>query len=165
MTGSQGAECMSPPKDRDSRPDLEENTGITSISTKTLLEGLVSDVRAARSEIASTAGVVIRIEDRQKDLASKMLDQERRLTEIEVQFREHQNEEKLWQLQNQQEMKNVATQLGLIGPLTASHEQLLQQAKGAVTATKTMYAVLGGVVGLLGGGGVLAVVQFLVSKH
>lgn len=148
--------------DRRSRPDTDEITGITSLATKALLEGLASDVREMRSEVSGTAGVVIRIEDRQKDLAAHMLESDRRLATIETEFREHQSEEKVWQLQQQNDVQKLSTQLALVAPLTAAHEQILQQAKGAAWATKVLYAIAGAI----GVGGIQAIIHlFTTGKH
>lgn len=148
--------------DRRSRPDTDEITGITSLATKALLEGLASDVREMRSEVSGTAGVVIRIEDRQKDLAAHMLESDRRLATIETEFREHQSEEKVWQLQQQNDVQKLSTQLALVAPLTAAHEQILQQAKGAAWATKVLYAIAGAI----GVGGIQAIIHLLTTgKH
>lgn len=148
------------PVDRRSHADADEITGITSIATKALLEAIAADVRELRSETAGTAGVVVRIEDRQKDLAAHMLESDRRLATIEKDFREHQADEKLWQLQQQTDVQKLSTQLALVAPLTATHEQILQQAKGAAWATKVLYAIAGAI----GVGGIQAIIHLLTAK-
>ncbi len=150
---------MSPPIDRRSRPD-DEVTGITSLATKQLLENIATDVRELRSEVAGTSGVVVRIEDRQKDLAAHVLESDKRFATIENDFRQHQADEKVWQLKQQSELEKVSTQLALVAPLTAAHEQVLQQAKGAAWATKLVYLV----VGAIGVGGVQAIIHLLQSR-
>lgn len=147
------------PNDRKSRPDTDEEiiTSISSVATKALLEGLSRDVRDMRSEVSGVAGTAIRIEQRHAELASHMLENDLRLATIESDFRKHQADENLWQLQQKQEINNLATQLGLVAPLTAMHEQILQQAKGAAWAWRITYVILGA----LGVGGIEAVVSLL----
>jgi hypothetical protein len=151
---------MTPP-DRRSRPNIDDDTtGITSLATKQLLENLATDVREMRSDVANSAGVLIRVEDRQKDLAAHMLDADRRIATIESEFRAHQSDEKVWQLQQQNDVQKLSTQLALVAPLTAAHEQILQQAKGAAWATKAIYLIAGAI----GVGGVQAIIHLLTSK-
>lgn len=148
--------------ERESRPDIgDDPTGITSLSTKALLQGLIEDVRAARAEVrdmrgelASVSGVVVAIQDRQRDLAATILEQNRRFSELESAFREHQARGEVWQVKQEAEVGKLATQLGLVAPLTAAHEQYLQQARGAVIASKLLYTVLG----VIGGGGVVKLI-------
>ena len=135
-------------------------TGITSIATKALLEGLVNDVRALRSDVAESTGVAIRIENGQKALATAVTQTQDRIEKIEEDFRTHQNEEKLWQMKQEGEVKQISTQLGLVAPLTAAHETVLQQAKGAVVASKVLYALLG----MIGGGGVAYIATLIGHK-
>jgi hypothetical protein len=149
------------PLERQSRPDIPDDiTGITSLATKQLLENIATDVRELRSEVAGTSGIVLRIEDRQKDLASHMLETDKRVATIELDFRAHQSDEKVWQLKQQAELEKLSTQLALVAPLTASHEQVLQQAKGAAWASKVLYAVAGAI----GVGGIQAIIHLMTSK-
>lgn len=148
------------PIDRRSRPDADEVTGITSLATKQLLENLAADVRETRSEVSNNTGVLIRVEDRQKDLAAHVLETDRAVATISADFRAHQSDEKVWQLRTESAIKEVSTQLALVAPLTAAHEQILQQAKGAAWASKVLYAVAGAI----GVGGVQALIHLLTSK-
>lgn len=149
------------PINRQSRPDIPDDvTGITSLGTKQLLENLATDVRELRSEVSGTTGIAIRIEDRQKDIAGHILESDRRLATIETEFRAHQSDEKVWQLRTESAIKEVSTQLALVAPLTAAHEQILQQAKGAAWASKVLYAVAGAI----GVGGIQAIIHLLTSK-
>ena len=147
------------PLDRQSRSYFDDVTGITSLATKQLLENIATDVRELRSEVAGTSGVMVRIEDRQKDLASHVLESDKRLANVEAEFRLHAADEKVWQLKQQAEIEKVSTQLALVSPLTAAHEQILQQAKGAAWASKVLYAVAGAI----GVGGIQALIHLLTS--
>lgn len=148
------------PLDRQSRPNFDDVTGITSLATKQLLENLATDVRDLRSDVAGNTGIAIRIEDRQKDIATHILETDRRVANIETDFRQHQADENVWQLKQQSELEKVSTQLALVAPLTAAHEQILQQAKGAAWASKVLYAVAGAI----GVGGVQAIIHLLTRK-
>jgi len=147
--------------DRHTHPDMDDVTGITSLATKALLEGLANDVREMRGEVASNTGIAIRIEDRQKSIVDHMLSTDMRLKEIENDFRQHQADEKVWQLQQQSNLEKVTTQLALVAPLTAAHEQILQQAKGAAWATKMLYVVSGAI----GVGGIQAIIHILTTRR
>ena len=147
--------------DRHTHPDMDDVTGITSLATKALLEGLANDVREMRGEVASNTGIAIRIEDRQKSIVDHMLNTDMRLKEIENDFRQHQADEKVWQLQQQSNLEKVTTQLALVAPLTAAHEQILQQAKGAAWATKMLYVVSGAI----GVGGIQAIIHILTTRR
>lgn len=147
--------------DRHTNPDMDDVTGITSLATKALLEGLANDVREMRGEVASNTGIAIRIEDRQKSIVDHMLSTDMRLKEIENDFRQHQADEKVWQLQQQSNLEKVTTQLALVAPLTAAHEQILQQAKGAAWATKMLYVVSGAI----GVGGIQAIIHILTTRR
>ncbi len=147
--------------DRHIHPDMDDVTGITSLATKALLEGLANDVREMRGEVANNTGIAIRIEDRQKSIVDHMLSTDMRLKEIENDFRQHQADEKVWQLQQQSNLEKVTTQLALVAPLTAAHEQILQQAKGAAWATKMLYVVAGAI----GVGGIQAIIHILTTRR
>jgi hypothetical protein len=147
--------------DRHIQPDMDDVTGITSLATKALLEGLANDVREMRGEVASNTGIAIRIEDRQKSIVDHMLSTDMRLKEIETDFRQHQADEKVWQLQQQSNLEKVTTQLALVAPLTAAHEQILQQAKGAAWATKMLYVVAGAI----GVGGIQSIIHILTTRR
>lgn len=153
---------MSPPfGSRHSRPGtdepVEDPTGIHSIATKALLQGLVDDVRDMRSEVSGTAGIALRIEQRQTEFAKCILDHEKRIHDVECDLRTYKADEGIWKVKQETVVQAMQTQLGLIGPLTASHEQLLQQAKGAAMTAKLMYAIAGA----LGVGGVQAIIHII----
>lgn len=139
----------------------EETTGITSVATKALLEGLVSDVRALRQETAETHGTALRIDERQRDLAKHLLEQDHRLSSIEKQVSSHLTDDAVKALKQENSLSEIKAQMSLVSPLVSQHERLIQQAHGAVVATKMLYTLFG----IVSGGGVTALIQLLTKGH
>lgn len=154
-------------EERQSHHDLDENTGIHAIATKLLLENLLTEVKEMRGELAEVSGIVLttkqqqnEMSDRMRELAVKLLDHERRMGEIEQNLRAHQLLDTTWQSKHASDLNLVTNQISLVAPLTARHEEFLQRAHGAVMLSRSLWVVLG----LILGGGGLEVLK-LLSGH
>lgn len=142
---------MVPPRSRDSWTDLE------AVPAKVMLQALVHDVSEARDdireiknaqedskvEIEALSKKLTIVAERQQGAAEKILDHERRIADMESKVRDQHTTEALCRAHVDGDIASIKNQLGVMAPLIAAHEQLIQQGKGAIWASRAIWALVG----------------------
>ena len=138
-------------------PRRESWTDLDTVPAKAMLQALIHDVSEARDDIREIKNAqedskveleavskrLAIVAERQQGAAEKLLEHERRIAAVETIVRDQHTTEALCRAHVDGDIASIKNQLGVIAPLIAAHEQLIQQGKGALGATRAIWALIG----------------------
>ena len=120
------------------------------VETRTTIGTLQSDVARITSELIRLNGQQDRLASSQEDLKGRTFAIERQVEQNWEKFEAHRDDDAKWQAKQEEETRVALRLLGSIMPLAKSHEEILQQAKGAMQASKLWWAGLAVGAGIIG---------------